>query len=298
MDTETEKETLEDRLRGSEKENQRLTRTNQKLEREVRDLLTIGQAVRLITSSLNIEDILRNVLNAISNVLCMERVLLCLVNSDRKVEEVKVAVGIDDIELADATWKIHSQDRVWTELQEKRVPLLIRPSQEDSLPEFVRQIFDGPFVKAPIAAKGQIIGTIMGYRSKGKTSERDLRLLQIFTEYAAIAIENGRLYYDVIKSEGALRQAQNQLIEAERMAVIGQVAVSINHEINNPLSNISLIAQTVLKDPEKKEPELAALLQEIETNVERIRRVARKISELKNVTPTEYLPDQLMINLS
>src|SRR5690606_32917973 len=154
-------------------------------------------------------------------------------------------------------------------------------------PGFIKEIFTGVFVKAPMVVKDQIIGTIMGSRSASALDERDLRLLQIFVEYAAIALENGRLYYDVIRSEQELKKAQEQLLAAEKLAVIVQLAISINHEINNPLCNISLINQILKHELARRAPELLNRLDGIDESVERIQRVAERVAHIKSTDPTE-----------
>lgn len=289
---------LKENIQDLEKKNGALRQQNRRLRKEVRDLLTIGQAARSITSSLKVQEILRNVLTGIKEVLGMDKVLLCLVNGEKRIEEVKVAVGIDPVELTNASWRVPEGDPIWKALSERKMPILVRRSKDkEALPPFVRQIFPHHFVKAPIVVNTQIVGTIMGSRTKPQPSKRDLKLLGTFAEYTAVAIQNGRLHYDVIKSEEKLRKTQNQLVQTERMAVIGQVAISINHEINNPLSNINLIAQMVQKDLQHREPQLAARLEQVGANVKRIQEVASKISELKSATTTEYLPNQSMISL-
>lgn len=284
-------------LRELKRQRRRLLRRNRKLRKEIRDLLAIGELARTVTGSLLIEEVLKRILSGIRSVLGLDRVVLGLINTGSGTEEIKLAVGVYGLELKDACWSVQEQDPVWSHLLEKQTPLVIAPSHLATLPDFVRRIFNHAFVKAPMIVKGQVIGTIMGERTSQAIGPRDLWLLEIFAEYAGIAIENGRLYYDVIRSEEALKRAQKQLVEAERLAVIGQMAVSINHEINNPLCNISLIAQTLKKELENRSPELAARMEGIRESVERIQRVTQRLSELKNADPVEYLPNRLMINL-
>ncbi len=45
-----------------------------------------------------------------------------------------------------------------------------------------------------------------------------------------------------IKTESALRQTQNELIQAAKLAVLGQMSASISHELNNPLAAIRSFA--------------------------------------------------------
>lgn len=288
---------LSERLEQERRRSEQLRRRNRRLRKEIDDLLAIGHVTRSIGSTLLIEEILKGILKGIRQVLSLDQVLLGLVNAESSEEEIKVAVGITDCRLEDYRWKITPDDPVWQELKEQARPIVLNQSPGEGLPSFVQQTFRKRFIKAPMIVKGQIIGTIMGERASGRFTKREMRLLQIFVEYAGIAIENGRLYYEVIKSEEELKKTQRQLVGAERLAVIGQLAVSINHEINNPLCNISLITQTLKAKLLALQPELGARLAGIEQNIERIREVTQRVSQIKDAHSTEYLPDQLMINL-
>jgi GAF domain-containing protein len=288
---------LSEELATERRRSERLRHRNRRLRKERDDLLAIGQITRSISSTLLIEEILKGILKGIRQVLSLDQVLLGLVNMESGEEEIKVAVGISRKNLEDYRWKISENDPVWEQLKKEARPVVLDQRSNLKSPSFLNETFRNRFIKAPMIVKGQIIGTIMGDRASGRFTKRELRLLQIFVEYAGMAIENGKLYYEVITSEEALKRAQQQLVGAERLAVIGQLAVSINHEINNPLCNISLITQTIKAKLEEQQPELVARLEGIEQNIERIREVTQRVSQIKNANSTEYLPDQLMINL-
>jgi GAF domain-containing protein len=289
---------LTEQLESEQRKVAQLRRRNRRLRKEIQDLLAIGEITRSISSTLLIEEILKGILKGIREVLSLDQVLLGLVNAETGQEEIKVAVGLTTLNSEDCSWEIAPDDPVWQELKEQCAPIILDSSVHRGLPSFLRKTFKKRFIKAPMIVKGEIIGTIMGERSSGRFTKRELRLLQIFVEYAGIAIENGRLYYEVITSEEELKKTQRQLVGAERLAVIGQLAVSINHEINNPLCNISLITQTLKLKLAQQDPEVVQRLEAIEQNIERIREVTQRVSQIKDADSTEYLPDQLMINLS
>ena len=69
-----------------------------------------------------------------------------------------------------------------------------------------------------------------------------------------------QLEYKVQKKSEELSQAQNELINIERIASLGKLSLSVAHEINNPLSGILVYAKLLSKqlsspvfDPSKKE---------------------------------------------
>ncbi len=66
---------------------------------------------------------------------------------------------------------------------------------------------------------------------------------------ATLELENWsqQLEYKVQKKSEELGQAQNELINIERIASLGKLSLSVAHEINNPLSGILVYAKLVQK---------------------------------------------------
>lgn len=95
-----------------------------------------------------------------------------------------------------------------------------------------------------------------------------------------------------------LRKAQEELVKSKRLAAIGEVVASVNHEINNPLMIISGNAQFLemsMKDyPEEMKERVKVILDE----TERISSVTRKLREIRNPIVEEYTSfGEQMINL-
>ena len=94
-----------------------------------------------------------------------------------------------------------------------------------------------------------------------------------------------------------LLRTTQRLVDAERMAAIGEVAASVNHEINNPLCAIMLNAQ-LLQEEISSDPDGArARAAKIEENVDRIQAITQRIQELKDSGTTEYVSGEKMLDL-
>jgi HAMP domain-containing protein len=95
-----------------------------------------------------------------------------------------------------------------------------------------------------------------------------------------------------------LKKTQEELVKSKRLAAIGEVVASVNHEINNPLMIISGNAQFLqmsMKDyPDDMKERVKVILDE----TDRISAVTRKMREIKNPIVEEYTSSgEQMINL-
>ena len=102
-------------------------------------------------------------------------------------------------------------------------------------------------VLIPLVRDSGSIGIISVTRPQtGKFREEHIRLLRTFADQAVIAIENARLFNEVqtrtielAQSLEDLRVAQDRLVQAGKLASLGQLTAGIAHEIKNPLNFIN-----------------------------------------------------------
>ena len=83
----------------------------------------------------------------------------------------------------------------------------------------------------------------------------------------------------------------------ERMAAIGQLAVTINHRANNALAAIVADSDLLLADSEQFETPHRESLERISDSALRIARDVRKIANLRDAPVVNYGGDVLMVDL-
>jgi two-component system, NtrC family, sensor kinase len=99
----------------------------------------------------------------------------------------------------------------------------------------------------PLLREGDAIGAISLRRMEAQPfSEKQIELLWSFADQAVISISNVRLFEQVqdrtrelSKSLDDLRDAQDRLIQTEKLAFLGQLTAGIAHEIKNPLNFVN-----------------------------------------------------------
>ncbi|MBI3317334.1 MAG: hypothetical protein HYZ85_04950 [Candidatus Omnitrophica bacterium] len=149
-------------------------------------------------------------------------------------------------------------------------------------------------------------------KSGGKYTAEDISTLSSLAQESAIAIENARLYDEAVvktrelerindqleysktllvkalqETEVANKQLQDtqaQLIHEQKMATLGRLAASVGHEVNNPLTILSMnISRAILKyrkDPETKIGDILDLFSRMEQNIGRIKAVVNTLTGL------------------
>jgi len=118
---------------------------------------------------------------------------------------------------------------------------------EGEVEEIDDLIKKGWVVVAPIFLKEKLLGFIVlgKKRSEKDYTVEELELLEAFSNQTALAISRALIYRDMSLKD-------KQIMQAEKMAAIGELAAGIAHEIRNPLGIITGSAETVRKYEDRK----------------------------------------------
>jgi DNA-binding response OmpR family regulator len=96
----------------------------------------------------------------------------------------------------------------------------------------------------------------------------------------------------------ALAVAERDLVRAERLAAVGEMTVTLHHEINNPLMAAMAELELLLADSAGAGDRTRRGLEQVQRALVRIRDVVRRIRDLGEAPSTSYLGDLRMIDIA
>ena len=125
-------------------------------------------------------------------------------------------------------------------------------------------------IAVPIKVDGKVVGAIdIQERPPRKLTDNDMQLVVAVADQLSVALQKAALYADL---QTALKQEQtvrSQLVQSERLALVGRLLASVSHELNNPLQAIQN-ALFLLKDEEQLSPQGRQDLEVILSEAERM----------------------------
>ncbi len=83
------------------------------------------------------------------------------------------------------------------------------------------------------------------------------------------------------RREQELRDKQEQLVQAAKLATLGELTTGVAHELNNPLNNIGLFVGNVIDQIELGIVDRARMLRELRSAMQQVRKATEIISHLR-----------------
>ncbi len=281
--------------------------------------------------------------------LGFNRAMLFLLDDRGNTLEGKMAVGPDNIDEAIEIWgtvpncgvDIYTQLKSYDDraakgkgllerVQQARFPvggnnILVQPLAnhenihvydaygDDRVDDSLREFMDvREYVIVPLIAVNRAIGVIVADNKFNQVpiGNDNIELLSIFAFQAAISIESYKNLHLIKKEMEKIKERQDAMIEQEKLAAVGRIALHIAHEIRNPLVTMGGYARRILqlskdnpKNGESVSKAAAVVLKESErlektlSNVMDFTKSASFIMEYNNINDIVEDTCELMKNL-
>jgi signal transduction histidine kinase len=149
----------------------------------------------------------------------------------------------------------------------------------------------------PLIVQTRPVGLIVFVSELSRSfRDKDRRFLLIAGDLIAVSLER-QIYNKRLRAKNrALRRAQDELkvvrqniIDCERLAAVRELAVSINHEINNPLSVIVGNIQCLLHKAKNLDKDVHDRLRLIEHEAMRIAEINQRLLKIEDLVSETYM---------
>ena len=202
-------------------------------------ILTI---VRKINTSLVLSDVLELVLDEAIRITSAERGFLMLANEEHKLE-FTVGRSADGTSIDSSDFQVSSS--VLEDVFSTGESICIENAMNDERFERRQSIMNlelQTIICSPLRTQEDTIGVIyVDSQYIHSIDKADiLYLFEILAGQAAIAIKNASLYKELHTAYEDLKKANEQIITFERMAMKGEMAAEVSHELKNHVGIILL----------------------------------------------------------
>lgn len=264
---------------------------------------TISDLSDAMTSILNIEEIASKIVNTITETMFINSVSLFLFDQSTNVYKIH-STTMDDLQTHHLS--INYDDKLIMLLSRSKKELF----REDLTAEQKYDVYGDELKRTfsvlrasliiPICFKDELVGILsLGEKRSGLMyTSYDLKLLKTLANQTAIAIENAfafKLVEDYVnkleEKNRELQETHAQLIQAEKMSAVGQLAAGIAHEIRNPLNIIEgaryYLSQNVKGE---KSPVIGEYLDYIKHQVDRTSRLINSLLKFSKPGSDDFEP--------
>lgn len=265
-------------------------------------LLTLGQ---LLNSTLELKQVLETAIEQVINFVGAERGFILLVDVEtgrvwgEALRQIEKQALEDTLSGRDETNKAEISRTLVESVLDTRESVLTHNAMED--PRFAnRQSVQLANLRSvmcvPLMAQSHLLGVLyLDNRVKsGMFTDRHLSMLTAFANQASVAIENARLYDNLLRSleerlklqDDLHRQATQRLALEEAGRLKSDFIGFVAHELRNPLTTIRGYVQTMMNDAEATltNEEKAEFYEAIEADSDRL---LEMINELLDVSRLE-----------
>jgi signal transduction histidine kinase len=250
---------------------------------------------RSLVETLDIEQVLGAGVRNLARMVDAPEAYLALVDADGAHLEVRAVAG-DAAEPLGLRVPLDGPAAPLAALAyRQREPIVVEDARSD--PRVLGAADGSPrargYLALPLVVRDRAIGTaVIGETRPRLFTPAEVERAAAIANQLAVAAENARLYEDLRRSYAQLARAQQQLIEGERLAALGELSAVVAHEVRNPLgvifNSIGSLRRLVRPAGDAK-----MLFDIVEEEADRLNRIVGDLLDFARPSQPELRPEHL-----
>jgi len=269
-------------------ENTRLLETTQQRLKEVNILYEISRG---LAASLDADQLIRDMIMLLQQSFDYYHVQIYLVDPETRNLVVRHGSGYTGNELVKDGHQIPPGEGIVGHVAQTGEPFMTNNVDEVLFYKRYPLLSEVQFELAvPIVVNEQVIG-VLDIEQTGEHNPfttNDLHLVTAIAEHLAVVLQKASLYSTLQISLQQEKKMRSQLLQSERLALVGRLLASVSHELNNPLQTIQY-GLFVLRDEAGLSSQARQDLEIMITEAERMSALIERLrSTYRPVYPKEF----------
>jgi len=206
---------------------------------------------KTVSSSLNLDEILRSTIDKTLEVLESDSVRIYMLDKKKEVLKLVAHKGLSEKLISEPFMQYRKPG-------DGLLGQTILDGETRLVDNFLRA--EDPYVDSiieeglhstayiPLSTKGELMGVMcVSSHYPIEFASGYIEFLTAIGSQIGVAVDNANLYENIKRAYEDLKNAQEQIIHSEKLASLGKLAATIAHEINNPLAAVLTYIRLMIK---------------------------------------------------